>query len=550
MAITKLPRSGIADNSINASKIEDGTVAITEVSGTISNAKLKDGEIANAKLSNSTITIRGTSRALGTSVTIGVDVDWQSVITGDTTMAAGRGYFVNTTSGAISMTLPSSASVGDTIAIKDYAGTFASNNLTILRNSHNIQGVANDSRLSTNRASIVLVYVDATKGWLYTDEHNVGDLQKPKFTVATGGTITTDGDYKIHVFTGDGNFVIPQVGNLSALPGNPLAGPNTVEYFVVAGGGSGASGNAVGGGGGAGGYRTNFPTACGLAITATTFPVTVGAGGGTTTAPNAYGNKGSDSIFSTITSAGGGASFGAPVGPGLAPSNANGGSGGGPNYNGSYPNPFGTNPSTHSVFPASTKGLGNTPPVSPSQGNNSGGGGFNDNGPTSHYGGGGGGGAGGAGGNFNVGPGGSSPTPLHAGDGGNGAGTSIFPGPIAPSYGTPGPSGPLRYFSGGGGAGGQGAYDSLPPLRAGIGGYGGGGCASACRGTPGSNPWYPRTSNAPGWSGVNGESGATNTGGGGGAGGKDAGVGSIPGPGLGTGGGGGKGIVVIRYKFQ
>ena len=92
MAITKLPRSGIADNSINASKIEDGTVAITEVSGTISNAKLKDGEIANAKLSNSTITIRGTSRALGTSVTIGVVVDWQSVITSNTTMVAGRGY--------------------------------------------------------------------------------------------------------------------------------------------------------------------------------------------------------------------------------------------------------------------------------------------------------------------------------------------------------------------------------------------------------------------------------------------------------------------------
>ena len=74
MAITKLPRSGIADNSINASKIEDGTIAIAEVSGTISNAKLKDGEIANAKLSNSTFTVRGTSRALGVSFSLGVNV--------------------------------------------------------------------------------------------------------------------------------------------------------------------------------------------------------------------------------------------------------------------------------------------------------------------------------------------------------------------------------------------------------------------------------------------------------------------------------------------
>jgi hypothetical protein len=63
-----------------------------------------------------------------------------------------------------------SASIGDTIAIKDYAGTFATNNLTIVRNGHNIQGVANDSLISTNRASLVLVYVDSTKGWLFTEE--------------------------------------------------------------------------------------------------------------------------------------------------------------------------------------------------------------------------------------------------------------------------------------------------------------------------------------------------------------------------------------------
>jgi hypothetical protein len=81
-----------------------------------------------------------------------------------------------------------SASIGDTIAIKDYAGTFATNNLTIARNGHNIQGVANNSLISTNRASLVLVYVDATKGWLFTDEHNVADL--PTFTTATGGTVT------------------------------------------------------------------------------------------------------------------------------------------------------------------------------------------------------------------------------------------------------------------------------------------------------------------------------------------------------------------------
>ena len=91
---------------------------------------------------------------------------WQSVVTGNTTMVAGRGYFVNTTSGAITMTLPSSASIGDTIQIIDYAGTADTNNITVGRNSHKIQGDASDLTVSTERAAFTLVYVDATQGWL------------------------------------------------------------------------------------------------------------------------------------------------------------------------------------------------------------------------------------------------------------------------------------------------------------------------------------------------------------------------------------------------
>tara|TARA_R110000803_G_C11934999_1_gene315852 strand:+ start:1 stop:1149 length:1149 start_codon:yes stop_codon:yes gene_type:complete len=324
----------------------------------------------------------------------------------------------------------------------------------------------------------------------------------------------------------------------------------TVNYLVMAGGGGGAAGNAVGGGGGAGGYRASGygPSPLqGSGLTQLTtkevYDIVIGGGGSGTA-------RGTDSTFSTITATGGGAAYGAPVGPGLAPPAANGGSGGGSNYNGSYPQPYppspsgATNPSNYSVYPGSLKGLGNTPPTSPSQGNPSGGGGFNDNGPTSMYGGGGGGGAGGVGGDFNVLSGGSSPTPLHAGDGGIGVGSAINP---SPGVGTPGPCGALRYFGGGGGAGTQGSYDSKPPIRAGIGGYGGGGSASACRGTPGPNPWYPRTLNAPGHCGVNGEAGTANTGGGGGAGGKDAAVGPLPGPGIGAAGNGGSGVVILRY---
>ena len=95
---------------------------------------------------------------------------WQSVVTGATTMVAGRGYFVNTTSSAFTMTLPSSASIGDTISIIDYAGTFDSNTCTIGRNSHKIQGASADMTVTTERAAFSLVYVDATHGWLLTNK--------------------------------------------------------------------------------------------------------------------------------------------------------------------------------------------------------------------------------------------------------------------------------------------------------------------------------------------------------------------------------------------
>ena len=160
MALTRLPKNAFATGSVDASKIEDGTIQAVEISGTITQDKIATGTIANAKLSNTSITINGTSVALGASASVGVDVNWQSVQTTGFTAVAGNGYFVDTTSGAITVTLPASASLGDQIAIKDYAGTFASNNLTIGRNGHNIQGVANDSLISTNRASLLLVYVD------------------------------------------------------------------------------------------------------------------------------------------------------------------------------------------------------------------------------------------------------------------------------------------------------------------------------------------------------------------------------------------------------
>ena len=351
-------------------------------------------------------------------------VDWNTtpVTSTPTTGVSGAGYFINSTGGAKTVNLPASPSAGDIMAVADYAGTAATNNITIGRNGSNIEGIANDAVLSTNRDSVSLVYVDGTQGWVAVNSNDAATIP-PAFIAASGGNATiTCGDFKTHIFTGPGTFTVSCAGN--------SVGSDTVDYFVVAGGGGGHA--DAGGGAGAGGFRLSnsysipSPTMSplsnpsGLTVTATGFPITVGGGGAATT-------QGSTSTFSTISSAGGGAS------------NSNtGGSGGGGRANG----------------PA-TGGSGNTPPVSPPQGNNGG-----DNPFPVYSGAAGGGGAGAVGGN--VGP---------QNVGGNGGNGSYVAETFVPSsYGRPSPVGSTRSFSGGGG----GSYDGTPG-PAGNGGYGGGG---------------------------------------------------------------------------
>lgn len=138
-----------------------------------------------------------------------------------------------------------------------------------------------------------------------------GDLTIPAFIVATGGTITTDGDYKVHTFTSSGTFQI-------------TSGTGTVESLVVAGGGGGGSyGNDGGGGGGGVLYTTP-----GSSYVVGSYTVTVGAGGAAGAAGQ-QGSSGGNSVFDTLTAIGGGGGGGlGNGGVGL-----NGGSGGGNSYN-------------------------------------------------------------------------------------------------------------------------------------------------------------------------------------------------------------------------
>jgi hypothetical protein len=212
-------------------------------------------------------------------------ISWQSVQTTGFTASAGRGYPCNTTSAAFTVTLPASPSVGDTIILLDYAGTFATNNITLGRNSNKIEGGTTNKLLTTNREAVTLTYVDSTQGWVSTSASNYGIQSIDPFTIA-------------------------------------------VSYLVVAGGGGGGYG--AGGGGGAGGLLSstaNFTVG-------QVYTVTVGAGG---TAPSSsiVAGNGSDSVISgsgitTITAiGGGGAGSGANGNTGDSDNGASGGSGGG-----------------------------------------------------------------------------------------------------------------------------------------------------------------------------------------------------------------------------
>jgi len=229
--------------------------------------------------SGDTISIPSGATLANSGTATGFGISWQSDIkTSAFTAVAGEGYFCNTTSSAFTVTLPGSASAGDTIQIVDYAGTFDTNKIT-LTSSLNIEGSGDNKFLSTEREGVTITYVDVTQGWLATSGVNEGSQALDPTTYSA-------------------------------------------DFLVVAGGGGGGYSN--GGGGGAGGFRISTQN---LSIGAV-YTVTVGDGGSGGSPGSQAGTAGTASSISgsgitTISSAGGGSGGASPSAGG------NGGSGGG-----------------------------------------------------------------------------------------------------------------------------------------------------------------------------------------------------------------------------
>jgi hypothetical protein len=105
-------------------------------------------------------------------------VDWCTTAkTAPFTGVSGKGYFVNTTCGAVTVTLPATPTAGDIISIKDYASTWKQMLLQFVEMDLKLVEVVLQSSITTNGDSTTLIYVDATKGWTTILDYSTSDLR-------------------------------------------------------------------------------------------------------------------------------------------------------------------------------------------------------------------------------------------------------------------------------------------------------------------------------------------------------------------------------------
>ena len=262
----------ILDDNVTTAKILDNNVTIAKIAGSAAAAAdtflKKDGTWAEAG---------------------GGGSSWQSVKTGDFTAVAGEGYPINTTAGAVTVTLPASPSVGDFVQVVDYAGTFQTNALTIAASgSDKIESETANFVIKAQRAGATLTYVDAIQGWLATSRVTADAIEMGRYSVETlvtagggsgganydggggaGGLIyhgsetpKTPNGAAFDLTTSKVYTVTIGAGgvNIAAGTNTEFSGFNISTQLAIGGGqgqaGAGGSGGGRGHGGGAGGAGT------------------------------------------------------------------------------------------------------------------------------------------------------------------------------------------------------------------------------------------------------------------------------------------------------
>ena len=174
----------IADDAITAAKIADDAVVTAAIADdAITAALIADDAVVTASVADNAITSALLAAGAG-------GLDWDTTAkTSNFTAVAEKGYLLNTAGGAVTVTLPASATVGDKITIVDATASASANNITIARNGLKIYGGTSDVILSRDRASTSLIYADTTNGWVpYGGEDYYTNYGIEVLIVAGGGS--------------------------------------------------------------------------------------------------------------------------------------------------------------------------------------------------------------------------------------------------------------------------------------------------------------------------------------------------------------------------
>ena len=165
LASSAVVTASIVDDNVTQAKIADDAVGADQLAASaVVTASMVDDAVTTAKIADSNVTLAKLASAV--QGRLRPELDSSTAKTSAFTAVAGKKYYVDTTSSAITATLPASPTVGDNIQFIDFAGTFGTNNLTLNRNGNKVLRAAADGVVDQNNFALIWEYTGSTHGWL------------------------------------------------------------------------------------------------------------------------------------------------------------------------------------------------------------------------------------------------------------------------------------------------------------------------------------------------------------------------------------------------